>query len=366
MWVVENAERRNPLKYRKKLKLLAAQGFDIIIDAQSTGRSELVSWFCRKTSQYRIGRYKKGRGHSYTSVVKDNDDLDKLQQRLALLEPLFKLEYLAQQDASPNWLNARAGLSYDKIAEALNGAKMALTVPQEIKQTMRSKMQQHGIDFAKPVYVFSVSSKESHKKWSMQEVLKVARHCIEHHHAQIVCYYVGDEEKDVRQFHRQLGHSDKVFTDIPTPSLLLLSALMSNCDMFVGNEGGPRHISQALDVPSVAVFSPSADKHTWLPSASKRFQGFSWRDFLDSGARSGSRQNTKPYTGKEDPVFENGDSQYYRLYNSIVAERIIEAVDEIAELYLSKVVLSKEPAQAKEIRNLETAPNQDMLKLVRM
>lgn len=68
------------------------------------------------------------------------------------------------------------------------------------------------------------------------------------------------------------------FSNIKTDSIRELATLLSNCDMFFGNEGGPRHIAQSLDIPSFAIFSPSASKKEWLSNACERHQGVEPQD----------------------------------------------------------------------------------------
>ena len=48
--------------------------------------------------------------------------------------------------------------------------------------------------------------------------------------------------------------------------------------MFFGNEGGPRHLAQSLDIPSFAIFSPNSQKKEWLSNPSKKHQGVEPRD----------------------------------------------------------------------------------------
>ena len=46
------------------------------------------------------------------------------------------------------------------------------------------------------------------------------------------------------------------------------------------NEGGARHIAQALEIPSFAIYSPSASKSMWLPANSVLARGISPDDIL--------------------------------------------------------------------------------------
>ncbi|WP_047383951.1 MULTISPECIES: glycosyltransferase family 9 protein [unclassified Cetobacterium] len=59
-----------------------------------------------------------------------------------------------------------------------------------------------------------------------------------------------------------------------------LFTLFSNCDLFVGNEGGPRHLAQAIDIPSFAIFSPNSNKMEWLSRDNPRHEGLEPKDIL--------------------------------------------------------------------------------------
>jgi heptosyltransferase-2 len=78
-----------------------------------------------------------------------------------------------------------------------------------------------------------------------------------------------------------MGNPACVFTNIQAGSLRELAALLANSDFFFGNEGGPRHLSQALDIPSFAIYPPGVGKKKWLPNASDRFQGIEPEDVSD-------------------------------------------------------------------------------------
>lgn len=48
-------------------------------------------------------------------------------------------------------------------------------------------------------------------------------------------------------------------------SLLEMAGIMANCDLFVGNDGGPAHVSAALGVPTLVVFSGTSVAADWAP-----------------------------------------------------------------------------------------------------
>jgi heptosyltransferase-2 len=97
---------------------------------------------------------------------------------------------------------------------------------------------------------------------------------IRDHDAQLIFNYAGKAEEEVaRRLHHAMNDHPNVFININAPTLRDLAALISNASFFFGNEGGPRHISQALDIPSFAIYPPHISKTKWLPNASDRFQG---------------------------------------------------------------------------------------------
>ena len=51
-------------------------------------------------------------------------------------------------------------------------------------------------------------------------------------------------------------------------SLRELLAMCTLSTFYFGNEGGTRHMVQALGIPSYAIYSPAADKRVWLPANS--------------------------------------------------------------------------------------------------
>ena len=87
-------------------------------------------------------------------------------------------------------------------------------------------------------------------------------------------------EEDARNIYKELGCPERIKIDIQASSLRQLAALCANCSFYFGNEGGARHIAQALGVPSFAIYSPSASKSMWLPANSVLAEGISPDDIL--------------------------------------------------------------------------------------
>jgi len=293
-------QHKNPLRYLATLVTLGRTPYDLIIDAQSTNKSELVCLFCSTRKAICIGRYKPKRGRFYSHTENATPELGhKIIERLSLLKPLAQLGFNIQYDST-----------------------MAITVPKQIKLKFRQELKNQGVSFNQPVFVFAVTAKLAHKKWSLQQLQEVAHHCLVNYKAQLVLYYGSNAElEDVHQFHDNMESNPNIISSIKTNNLMELAALIANCDLFVGNEGGPRHIAQSLGVPSVAVFSPSAKKSEWLPSDSLAHQGLEWDDVV---------VKTKAEKDAIHAQLNIASEQYTRLYKLITAQAVIDLVDDVA------------------------------------
>ena len=160
------------------------------------------------------------------------------------------------------------------------------------KEDFRYYMEKEGIDFAHPVLLIGVTTKLIHKKWNTEFMVATLKRILEEYKdiQMIFNYAPGYEEEDARNIYKELGCPERIKIDIQASSLRQLAALCANCSFYFGNEGGARHIAQALGVPSFAIYSPSASKSMWLPANSVLAEGISPDDILPP-----EQQATLPY-----------------------------------------------------------------------
>jgi heptosyltransferase-2 len=298
---ISQEQRRNPLKYLQTAWKIASNKYDIIIDAQGSSKSGFISLFS-PNAKYRIGRYrKKTRGLALTHkvplpAVRGN----KVEERLDLLQPLI-----------------HAGMAIEEHA------KLEITVTTEERQSMINELRRNKIDLQRPIIVFCVSAKYAEKKWSLAEMTKLVEHCRNTHNAQILLFgALPHERDDVRLVYQSLNDKRDVFSKIKTNCLRDVPALFSLCNVYIGNEGGPRHIAQAVGTATASIFSPHADKSEWLPSKSKFHQAVEWHEVISN----------RQFLGDK---FEYGDDTYFKLYNNITVDDVIPMADELITLALS-------------------------------
>ncbi|MBF1219878.1 MAG: lipopolysaccharide heptosyltransferase family protein, partial [Fusobacterium periodonticum] len=89
-----------------------------------------------------------------------------------------------------------------------------------------------------------------------------------------------------------------------------------NCDYYIGNEGGARHLAQGVGIPSFAVFNPSAELKEWLPFPSDKNMGISPIDMLEKKGISREEYDKLPFEEK---------------FSLIDVETLIEMSDKLIE-----------------------------------
>jgi ADP-heptose:LPS heptosyltransferase len=298
---ISQEQRRNPIKYMLSAWKISTQKYDIIIDAQATSKSGFIS-LLSPSAEYRIGRYrKKSRGLTLTHRVPlEQVRGNKVQERLDLLQPLID-----------------AGMTIEKCAN------LEIEVTNEEQQKMIVELQRNRVDLQRPVLVFCVSAKYTEKKWNLVEMTKLVEHCRDTHSAQILLFgALPHELEDVQLVYQSLNNKRDVFCQVKTNCLRDVPALFSLCNAYVGNEGGLRHIAQAVGIATASVFSPHANKSEWLPSSSKFHQAIEWRD-VASNRQFAERK------------FEYGCDTYFKLYNNIKADDVARMADQVINLALS-------------------------------
>lgn len=255
---ITKKEQKNPFKYIKKVYGVTRKKYDIIIDIMSTPKSELFCMFSRKTP-FRIGRYKKKRGLFYNYKMKEKDSLNKVDKFLNQLLPPF-------EEAG---FDVKRDYDFNFFAE------------EKEKEKYRKKMLDAGVDFSKPVIAFSIYSRVSHKIYPIDRMKEVVKHLINKYNAQIIFFYSADQKDAIQKIHKEIGDSKNIFSSIETPTIKDLVPFLENCDYYIGNEGGARHLAQGVGIPTFAIFNPSAELKEWLPFPSEKNMGISPIDMLE-------------------------------------------------------------------------------------
>lgn len=261
-------ERKNYLNYIKKTWKVTRKKYDIILDVESTPRSELFSLFGKKAG-YRAGWYKvskhkflwmkikRGFFYNYKIVREESENVTK--NITNFLTPLIKESGL---------------INYEKIFD------FKINITNDEKHKMRKIMEESGINFEKPVVICAVNSVSDSKRWRKEYMVEVLKHILENYDCQLLLFYTPNEKEYTLGIAGEL-ESKRVFSGIETKDVRDLAKIMVNSDYYFGNEGGARHIAQAVGLPGFAVFSPDASKKDWLVNnGNTNYDGIEASDIL--------------------------------------------------------------------------------------
>ena len=248
--------------YLKKVRQIMKSGkYDLIVDTRATVKTLWFSLFSLQTP-YRLGWKKAYNRFLQNYRIKEPCTGDRISHLLSLLHPLEK----------------RFKVFYD--------TDFRLYVTPDEQAAFHIKMKNAGVDFSKPVITCAVATRLSYKVWDGEKMRRILERIIDRYDAQLIFHFSGKEEEAVAvQLHNRMNNHPRVFTNVKAGNLRELASMISLSDFFFGNEGGPRHISQALGIPSFAVYPPSVSKEVWLPGASERYQGIEPADISEEKAK---------------------------------------------------------------------------------
>ena len=110
-----------------------------------------------------------------------------------------------------------------------------------------------------------------YKLWDVEKYALVANALCKEQNAAILLF-AGPNERELQAQVAKMMDAPPIL--VQTESLRHLAALISTCDVYIGNDTGPMHIAAAADTPVVALFGstnyirsgPYGDKHTVLQS----------------------------------------------------------------------------------------------------
>lgn len=218
--------------------------YDVVIDAYCKLETNLISLF--SGAKDRISYHKGYSNFFYNHTVKrfKNGSKSKLglavENRLLLLKPLIKEEIT---DYKP---------------------KVFLTET-EIKKA-KNLLHKFGIQIGtKPLIMFGILGSEWYKTYPLEKMSKIIDFTLEQLDADVIFNYMpSQKEEALKVFNFCNSKTQKrIHLDLYSEGLRPFLALLSQCNMLIGNEGGAINMAKALKVPTFSLFSPSVDKETW-------------------------------------------------------------------------------------------------------
>jgi ADP-heptose:LPS heptosyltransferase len=253
----ENDERKNIFKYIAKIWNITRKKYDIILDIESTPRTELFS-LLSLSSKFRIGKnkiskhkilgFKITRGWFYThKITEDRKNNTVIESIVKFLDPIVENQKVKMQYT----------LDYK------------VDITEEEKLESKKIMESVGIDFSKKIITCGVNAVFEWKRWKREHMVNVLKYVIDNYDYQLVLFYTPKEKDYTLEIAKELeqystNKKGKVFYNITTKNVRDLAKIIANADIYFGNEGGTRHITQALGKSTVAVCRKNDEKTRWI------------------------------------------------------------------------------------------------------
>ncbi len=301
---VSQRELSNPLSFWRKVRKVISQEYDLVVDAQGSNMSELISLFARKRAIC-IGRGYNWFGFCYTNKITPKAKSgSKVAEHLRLLEPLVAMGFDVKQDQ-----------------------QFLINTPMAIKNEMRASMEASGVDFQRTVFLMSATSQERDKRWDSAKMQSWAQYAMDAYNAQIILFAESKaEQAEIAAFYEAMEqHPDVHVINLDNP--VKLAAMMAHCDLFLGNEGPARYLAQANKLPSVSIYSPKINKGEWCGDQSALHQGVQWQDVSELGRDEVLRISEELQSKRA----KRDNERHWALYRSIKLDHAIELLDSVAE-----------------------------------
>ena len=216
--------------------------YDLIIDAYSKLESwliVLISGAKRKISYKKIGRtFLYTDNVPFAEFPKTNLGLA-IERRLSLLEPLdLKIEV----DPFPK-----------------------LYVTDKENQDAITLFEYHQVRKDRKTIMISLLGSENLKTYPLEFMAKVVDFIADNQDVNILFNYFPKQIKDAKIVFDACKAStqEKIYFDLLGNDLRSFIAIMNNCDLIIGNDGGAINMAKALGKPSFIIFSPWIEKKIW-------------------------------------------------------------------------------------------------------
>ena len=234
---------RNSNREFLKLALkIRREKYDLVIDAYSKLESWVFVFF--SGAKRRISYKKPWRSFLYTDNVpfamfpRTNMGLA-VERRLSLLKPL------------------NLNIPIDPLPK--------LFVTDRENREAFALFEKHGLDKGRKTVMISLLGSEYVKTYPFEFMAKVIDQVADNHNVNIVFNYFPKQADEARKIYDACSANtkSKIYFDLLGDDLRTFIAIMNNCDVIVGNDGGAINMAKSLGKASFTIFSPWIEKKIW-------------------------------------------------------------------------------------------------------
>ena len=218
------------------------QKYDLVIDAYS--KLESYIFVLLSGAKRKISYAKPGRAFLYTDNVpfaefpKTNMGLA-IERRLSLLKPLH------------------LDIQIDPLPK--------LFVTEEENQLARALFEKFQVKNDRKTVMVSLLGSEKLKTYPLEFMAQIVDAIADQHDVNLLFNYFPSQIDQARKIYDTCSKNtqQKIYFDLLGHDLRAFIAIMNNCDMIVGNDGGAINMAKSLGKPSFTIFSPWIEKKIW-------------------------------------------------------------------------------------------------------
>ncbi len=103
------------------------------------------------------------------------------------------------------------------------------------------------------------------KQWPVTSFVEVIDWLVAAFDCDIILIGHSEDSDVARQILENVGDIRRVFSAVGLTALEDLPALLTGCQLFIGNDSGPHHLAASLGVPTIGIHCASVDAHEFGP-----------------------------------------------------------------------------------------------------
>ncbi len=227
----------SPAELCKLVSELRKKKYDLIIDCFSNPKSAQITFLAGagESIGFKLGLRK----YAYSTAVKIKNNLE--------YAALSKLKLI------------------EKFGADLSNYQIEFAVDEEQENKASFFAKKH--DFADNTAAFCTVSRRDFKVWNPDHFAKTGDWLVSRGYK--LWFVYGPGEKDLAlQVYNRLSDKKRAIIDYEMPDIIELRSILEKCKMYVGNDGGSKHLAICAGIPTITVFG-SVRWQNWTPPDSK-------------------------------------------------------------------------------------------------
>lgn len=240
----KNEFRRSRVAFYRFLKSIEKEKYDVVIDVYCKLESNLISSYAKAPIKISYEKWYSKFVYSHLFSYSQNEDTKlglAIENRLLLLSPI--IEKLSRQDLMP-----KIYFSDDEIKKS------------------KEFLIENRIDNSKKIVMIGILGSGENKSYPLDYLATLINIFTENYDATILFNYIPSQKTQVTELLKLCSKKSRetIREDVFSPSLREFLLVLSQCDVYIGNEGGASNMSKALGIPNFSIFSPWISKKAWL------------------------------------------------------------------------------------------------------